>query len=90
MQYKLDVLKKRGVYIVVPDEGHYCYDTKWVFKRKSADDQPIKWRSRLCLKRFQAKDNRRLLRNPLACTAEGVTKTVLCFNVLVRLVEWGF
>ena len=82
MQYKLDVLKERGVLIVVPDEGHYCYDTKWVFKRKSADDQPIKWRSRLCLKRFQAKDNRRLLRNLPTHTAEGVSKIVRCFNVL--------
>ena len=83
MQYKLDVLKERGVYIVVPDEGQYLHDTKWVFKRKSADDQPIKWRSRLCLKRFQAKDNRRLLRNLPARTVEGVSKTVRCFNVLV-------
>ena len=42
MQYKLDVLIERGVLIVVPDEGQYLHVTKWVFKRKSADDQPIK------------------------------------------------
>ena len=42
MQYELDVLEERGVWTVVPDEGQYCHDTKWVFKRKYADDQPIK------------------------------------------------
>ena len=36
MQYKLDALEAR-------DEGQYCHDTRWVFKRKYADDQPIKW-----------------------------------------------
>ncbi|WP_371079336.1 hypothetical protein, partial [Salmonella enterica] len=28
MQYELDVLKERGVWIVVPDEGQYLHDTK--------------------------------------------------------------
>ena len=56
MQYKLDVLEERDVWIVVPDEGQYCHDTKWVFKRKYADDHPIKWRSRLCLRGFNVGD----------------------------------
>ena len=43
MQYKLDALEARDVWIVVPDEGQYCHDTRWVFKRKYAEDQPIKW-----------------------------------------------
>ena len=55
MQYELDVLEERGVWTIVPDEGQYCHDTKWVFKRKYADDQPIKWRSRLCLRGFKQK-----------------------------------
>ena len=53
MQYKLDALEARDVWIVVPDEGQYCHDTKGVFKRKYADDQPIKWRSQLCLRGFK-------------------------------------
>ena len=84
IQYELDILEERGVYIFVPDEGQYMHDTKWVFKRKSADDQPIKWRSRLCLRGFKQKITR-LFRNLLACITEGVTKTVLCSYVLVRL-----
>jgi Reverse transcriptase (RNA-dependent DNA polymerase) len=55
MQYKLDVLEERGVWIVAHDEEQYCHDTKWVFKRKYADGQPIKWRSRLCLRGFKQK-----------------------------------
>ena len=43
MQYKLDALEAQDVWISVPDEGQYCHDTRWVFKRKYADDQPIKW-----------------------------------------------
>ena len=37
MQYKLDALEARDVL------GQYCHDTRWVFKRKCADDQPLKW-----------------------------------------------
>jgi hypothetical protein len=85
MQYILDVPKERGILIVGPDERQYCHDTKRVFKRKSADDQPIKWQSRLCLKRFQAEDNTRLLRKLPAHTVERVFKTVRCSNVLVQL-----
>ena len=55
MQYELDVLEERGVWTTVPDEGQYFHDSKWVFKRKYADDQPIKWRSRLCLRGFKQK-----------------------------------
>ena len=43
MQYKLDALEARDVQTVVPNEGQDCQDTRWVFKRKYADDQPIKW-----------------------------------------------
>jgi Reverse transcriptase (RNA-dependent DNA polymerase) len=55
MQNKLDVLEKRGVWIVVSDEGQYCHDFKRVHKRKYTDDHPIKWRSRLCLRGFKRK-----------------------------------
>ena len=53
MQYKLDALEARDVWIAVPDEGQYCHDTRRVFKRKYADDQSIKWWSRLCLRGFK-------------------------------------
>ena len=53
MDYELDVLESRGLWSAVPDEGQYCHDTKWVFKRKYADDLPIKWRSRLVLRGFR-------------------------------------
>ena len=83
MQYELDVLEERGVWIVVPDEGQYFHDTKWVFKRKYADDQPIKWRSRLCLRGFKQKITEDYFETFLI--TEAFSQTVLCFNVLVRL-----
>jgi len=55
MQLELDALNERGVWVMVKDEGQYCHDTKWVYKRKYADDLPVKWRSRLVLRGFKQK-----------------------------------
>jgi hypothetical protein len=55
MQLELDALNERGVWVMVKDDGQYCHDTKWVFKRKYADDLPVKWRSRLVLRGFKQK-----------------------------------
>ena len=41
---------------MVNDDGQYCHDTKWVYKRKYADDLPDQWRSRLVLRGFQQKN----------------------------------
>jgi len=40
MQLELDALNEQGVWVMVNDDGQYCHDTKWVYKRKYADDLP--------------------------------------------------
>ena len=41
-QYAPDALEEQGVRFVVPDNGKYCHETTWLYKRNCADDQPIK------------------------------------------------
>ena len=55
MDYEVATLNSRNLWTEVPNTGQFCHDTKWVFKRKYADDLPIKWRSRLVLRGFRQK-----------------------------------